>query len=316
MTLQVLFFGTSEIAVPVLKKLSSRKDINLTAVITQPDRPAGRKQEITASPVKLCALEKEIPTLQPEKIRGNKEFFEIIKKMKPDIIVVISYGSILPKEILELSKFGAVNIHPSLLPKYRGASPINEVLLRGDKETGVAFIKMNEKMDEGSIILIKKIKIEEDDDCISLQGKLSTTAAQLIIPVLIDYIDGILKPLPQDNAKASYCNKMSKEDGKINWNNETAEEIHNKIRAFIVWPGTFTTWRGKIIKIKKSAVLKKEHKEKPGTIIFMEKTMAITCKKEMLIPLIIQLEGKKETTIENFFRGYEKELRRNPRFGM
>ena len=316
MALQVLFFATSKFAVPTLKKLISDREISLKGVVTQPDKPAGRKQEPSKSPVKIYAEKEKIKIYQPEKIRNNKEFLKTVESLNLDIIVVISYGVILPEEIFSMAKYGAINIHPSLLPKYRGASPINEALLRGDKETGVSIIKMNEKMDEGDIILIKKMAIEEKDDYQTLSEKLEKMAADLIVPILLDYKDGILKPIPQNHKNASYCKKMEKNDGKIDWKNETAMEIHSKIKAFMIWPGTYTSWNGKILKIKKSKMEKSEKNDKPGSIQFGDKKITVACKKNLLIPEIIQLEGKKETTIEEFLRGYESALRRNPFFGI
>lgn len=316
MALQVLFFGTSEFSIPTLEALSSHKYIDLKAVVTQPDKPAGRGQELTPPPAKKYAQKKGLSVLQPEKVKNNTQLIHFIQALKLDVIVVISYGAILPKEILSATKHGAINIHPSLLPKYRGASPMNQTLLQGDKKTGVTMIRMNEKMDEGDIIFVKKIKIEEEDNYLTLSQKLANLAGEYIVPVLIDYTEGILRPIPQKHEKASYCKKMEKSDGKINWEKETAEQIHNKIRAFVAWPGTFTTWNGKMLKIKKAFIQKTNSPNKPGIIEFKDKKISIACKKGALVPEILQLEGKKEVKIEEFLRGYENELRRNPIFGI
>lgn len=322
MAFQVVFFGTSEIAVPILKALAESREVEIKAVITQQDKKAGRKQILAPSPIKILALEKEIPVFQPEKIKNNKEFQALLEGLKPDFFIVISYGKILPEKILKIPRYGSYNIHPSLLPKFRGPSPIQEALVRGEKETGVSIIKMNEKMDSGDIILLRRIPIEEKDDYDTLEGKLASLASQLIIPAIKDIADGVLKPLPQNKKNTTYCKKIEKESGKIDYNFESAKEIEQKIRAYKRWPGVFTTWNGKKIKIIKAQAQEsdlkkiKESAKKPGTIIFLDKNkIGIMTKKGILIPETIQLEGKKEISIEEFLRGYEKKLRENPVIG-
>lgn len=308
MPYQVLFFGTSQVSIPTLEALTTSEEIELKAVITQPDKPVGRKQELTPPPVKIYAEKKEIPVLQPEKVRGNEEFLSFVQNAKPDFIVVISYGNILPQEILQTARYGAFNIHTSLLPKYRGASPIQQALKNGDETTGISIIKMNEKMDEGDIIMLKKVVIEPEDNYESLEKKLAITGAQLIVPVLQDFAEGALKPMKQDHAKATYCQKIQKEDGKINWSEETAEEISNKIRAFSLWPKTYTTWQGKKVIIAKARHQEKSG-EKPGTLTINEQNeLEVACKSGALIPLTIQIEGKKEMPVAEFLKGYKKKI--------
>ncbi|MEK7545274.1 MAG: methionyl-tRNA formyltransferase [Patescibacteria group bacterium] len=314
MQLQVVFFGTSEIGIPTLLALVENKKINLLTVITQPDQKAGRKGEITSPEVKIFAEQKNIPVLQPENLKGNEAFEQFLKNLKPDLFIVFSYGKILPPAILAIPKFGAVNIHTSLLPKFRGASPIQEALLQGEKQTGITMIKMNEKMDEGDIIFVKKMPIEENDDYISLEERLSILSGILIDPLIQDYTQGILKPLKQKNENATYCSKRTKEDGKIDWEKENAQEVERKMKAFKKWPGIFTMWNGKRIKIQDGST-EESQPGKPGSLSFTEKNiMKIACKKGSFIPKKLQMEGKKEMGIEEFLRGYEKALKENPKF--
>ena len=313
MAFQVIFFGTSEIGIPTLAALSESKKIDVQAVITQSDKKTGRKAEMTAPPIKVFAQEKNLPIFQPESLKDNPDFVQFLKTLKPDLFVVLSYGKILPKEILEIPTYGAVNIHTSLLPKFRGASPIQEALLQGEKETGLTVIKMNEYMDEGGIILVRRIPVEEKDDYITLEKKLAVLSGE-IIPLLVhDYIEGTLPPLPQKHEKATYCKKIEKEDGKIDWQNDDAEKIQRKMKAFKKWPGVFTMWNGKRIKIL-AAEIENSEKGTPGEITFEKDRIAVATKKGSLIPTVLQMEGKKEMEVEEFLRGYEKVLKENPRF--
>lgn len=318
MAYQVFFFGTNEWTIPTLKTLAESDDFEVKAVITQPDKPSGRKQELTPSPVKIFAETLELPVLQPEKLYKNEEFLDFIRAAEPDFLIVVSYGKILPKKLLAIPRYGAINIHPSLLPKYRGPSPMQEALLKGDKETGVTIMKLDEKMDEGPIIFVKKMPIEESDNYTTLEKKVAVMASEFIVPVLKDFAEGILKPLLQNHSKATYCRKFEKKDGEINWSDETAEEINNKIRAFAVWPKTYTHWKDKMLRIIKARVENSEKmtSEKPGTILFLEnKKIGIIAKKGLIIPEVVQLEGKNEISIEEFLKGYEKGLRENPTMG-
>lgn len=316
MAFQVVFFGTSGIAIPILEMLSKSEEINLKAVITRQDKPAGRKQILAESPVKIFARGKNIPVFQPKKIKNNPEFENLLKGLKADFFIVISYGKILPEKILKIPRYGSYNIHPSLLPKFRGPCPIQEAILQEEKETGISIIKMNEKMDSGDIILMRKIKIDESDDYETLEKKLSILAAQLIIPVIKDIADGVLKPVPQNEKNATYCQKIEKESGRINFSAEGAKEIERKIRAYKRWPGVFTTWNGKKLKIIQAEIQEKNpenSEKKTGNIIFLDKNkIGINTIKGIFIPKTVQLEGKKEMKIEEFLRGYEKKLRENP----
>lgn len=312
----IVFFGTPEFAVPSLEALAKDTDFEVVKVITNPDRPKGRGQAVSPPDIKMFAEHIGLPTAQPEKLKENTEIYQELRNLQPDFFVVVSYGRLLPKKILEIPRHGAINVHSSLLPKYRGASPIQEALLHGDKETGITFMRMSEGMDAGDILFLKKIAIEEDDNADTLTKKLAFMASQLLPYVLKDIKEGNLKPIPQNHSKASYCSKIPNEAGKIEWGN-SAEEIRNKIRALSSRPGTFTTWKNKRLKIFAASTLSDETQKtkKPGELVIIDdKTLAVKAKEGLLIPKIIQLEGKKPCTIEEFLRGYKKALTETPLF--
>lgn len=250
--IRIIFFGTSEFAVPILQKLIDEK-YNITAVVTQPDKPVGRKQILTPSPVKILAEEYGIDVIQPENLSQlpgiqSRNLKSKIKNLK--LIVSASYGQIIPKHILDIPKYGALNVHPSLLPKYRGPSPIQYTILNGDKETGVTIMLMDEKMDHGPILTQEKMSVycREDDiqECrlhrmryIDLHDKLSQIGAELLIETIPKWLAKEIQPVPQDDANATYTKIITKEDGKIDWT-KSAEEIERQIRAFFPRPGCWT----------------------------------------------------------------------------
>jgi methionyl-tRNA formyltransferase len=247
--MRVVFMGTGNFAVPALQAVisSSRgmgdfphSEAELVCVITQPDRPKGRRLRTVPSPVKEIALEHHLLLYQPEKVR-ERGFVEILQSLKPDLIVVAAFGQILPKSILDLSPLGCVNLHPSLLPKFRGAAPIQRAIMNGEKETGVTVMFMDEGEDTGDIILQEKMAIEISDSAELLSQKLAGLAARLIRQTLQLAKDGTIPRQPQDHSKASYASKLKKEDGLINWK-KSALEIHNLIRGTIPWPGAYTAF--------------------------------------------------------------------------
>lgn len=284
---------------PILAAIHSQRDMEITAVVTQPDRPVGRKQILTPPPIKKLAEELNLKVLQP---KNQKELLQILKNMETDFFVVIAYGMIFPKEILKKPKFGAINIHFSTLPKYRGASPIQEALLHGDKETGISIIKIDEELDHGDIYFLKRIPIAEKDNFPSLSKKLSEEAARISPHVLRDIANRTLKPIAQNHVKTSYCHKISKKDGEINWQ-KTAEEIKNMIRAYNPWPGTYTTLKGKKIKILEATA--DGEKIKSGVFKLQNNVLKIGTSKGSLIPQTLQMEGKKPTGVQSFINGYK-----------
>ncbi len=249
--MNIIFMGTPDFSVPTLETLiNSKHDVKL--VVTQPDRPKGRKNTPVFSPVKEVALRHKIDIYQPQKIKD--ENLDELRMYNPDVIVVVAFGQILSKEILELPKYGCINVHASLLPKYRGAAPIQWSILNGDKETGVTIMQMDEGLDTGDILGVKKINIDDNDTGESLFDKLSTLGGDTLLEVLDKAEKGELKPVKQDESKASYVKKLSKDMGKLDFNMDV-HEIERKIRALYPWPGTFTKINGKTLKIMEATII-------------------------------------------------------------
>ncbi len=297
---KIIFFGTPNFAQPSLEKLINSGYL-VIAVVTQPDKKIGRKQKEIYSPVKELALKLNIPVFQPEKI-SDPNCIQKIEDLNPDLIVVAAYGQILPKEILEIPKYGCINIHASLLPKYRGASPIQAAILNGDKETGVTIILMDEKMDRGEIVQSAKCKVQKDVTFSELHDELARMGAELLIETLPKWFSGQIKPKTQDESNATYTKILKKEDGQINWN-KSAEVIERQIRAFMPWPGSFCFWNNKRLKIVKAKVLN-INKTEPGKVYKIDSKLAVQTGENMLELERIQLEGKREMDIEEFLRGY------------
>ncbi len=236
---KIVFMGTPSFSVPVLEGLLELEGFEVVGVVTQPDKPAGRGNEVVKSPVKKLAEEKKISVLQPAKI--TPEVVVEIGKLKPDVIVVAAYGKIIPKSLLDLPKFKCINVHGSLLPKYRGASPIQWAILEGEKETGISIMIMDEKMDTGPVLEMAKIDIAEDETTGSLFNKMAELSKEVIKDVLPRWIKGELKSKAQNDKKATYTKILSKDDGHIFWN-KTAVEIERQVRAFDPWPGCFAMY--------------------------------------------------------------------------
>jgi len=302
--MKVVFFGTPQFAVPFVRHLHADKRIKLEAVVTQPDKPAGRKKTMTPPPVKEFAQKMGIPVFQPEKIKNNSEFIKTIKEIKPEFIIVVAYGAIFPKEILEIPKVDCINVHASLLPRYRGASPIQSALLNGDKETGISFMSMDEKLDTGDIYLLKKVAIADDDNQESLFEKLSDIGATLLPSILRDIKDGILTPIPQYESLASYCKKISKDDAQIHPEKEDAVNIENKFKAFTPWPGIYMVFKGKRLKLLDIKELETEEKLNAGKLISLKERLLLGTKNGILEIKKIQPEGKKPMSAHEFINGF------------
>jgi len=279
---KIIFLGTPEFGAIILRGLI-KNGYKPFLVITAPDKPVGRKQVLTPPPVKKIAEKYNITVTQPEKI---KEAVTEIENLNPDLIICAAYGQIIPKEILEIPKYGCLNVHPSLLPKHRGASPIQTAILNGDKETGVTIILMNEKMDHGPILSSRELEFSIFNFQFSkLHNKLAELGVKLLLETIPKWINDEIKPKAQDESKATYTKILKKEDGKIDWS-KSAEEIERQIRAFYPWPGTFTfiKHKGKILRVK-----------------ILEASIS---KEEKLIIKKLQPEGKKVMTFEEFKKGY------------
>lgn len=303
--MKIYFFGTPEFAVPSLRALAKDKSFEILKVVTQPDRE-GNRRKLAPPPVKIEAEKLGLKVIQPEKI--NEPLIKEIEKNNPDAIVVVAYGELIPKKLLNISKFGCINVHPSLLPKYRGASPIQETLLNGDKETGIAIMKIDEQLDHGGIFVIKRVPIEKSENYTSLSIKLAEIASVMLPFVLKDIVNGIITPLQQNDSRAIFCKKISKEDGRIDFN-KSAEKIINKIKALNPWPSTYFEIKGKRIKILKAEISNKKSKNKPGTIEILNKeSFAIDTKDFQITPTELQIEGKPKATVKEFLNGYKKLL--------
>lgn len=305
--LKIIFMGTSWIAKEVLASLLEEK-YNIIAVFTQPDKKTGRKQEIEASPVKEIAQMKKIPIFQPKKI--DEEIIEKIKELSPDLIVVFAYGKIIPKEVLEIPKFKCLNIHPSLLPKYRGPSPIQNAILSGEEKTGITIMIMDEKVDHGDILFQTEVPIDNDETSADLFQKISILSSKLVTDKFPLWIQRKIKPKKQDDEKATYCQLIEREDGHVFWNEE-AQEIYNKFRAFHPWPGIFSIFENNgvltRIKLVKINLSKKDSKEKRqiGEIFKLENdSVAVQSAKGAIIIEEVQIEGKNKAKIKDFVNGY------------
>jgi len=303
--IRIIFAGTSDFAVSSLKLLINNNNFIIDCVITQPDKKVGRGQKEMYSPVKSVAIENNIKLIQPDNIAQTEK---VIKELCPDLIIVVSYGQLIPSEILSIPKYGCLNVHASLLPKYRGASVIQAPILNRDKGTGVSIIKMEKGLDSGPIVAQTKLSLKGDENFEFLHDRLADIGAELLISIIDDFVSGRLKLKEQNKNAVSYVSIIKKEDGKIDWNN-SAEKIEAMTRAFNPWPGTFTNLGGKILKIKKvgSNILDIDD-YKIGELFNYKDGLAVQCGKSALEILKLQLEGKREITAEEFLRGYRDSI--------
>ncbi|HJX03754.1 MAG TPA: methionyl-tRNA formyltransferase [Dehalococcoidia bacterium] len=303
---KLIFMGTPEFAVPCLEALIDYNDIQIVAVYTQPDKEAGRGRQLTASPVKLLAQTHNLPLLQPDSLK-NSASLEALQALHPDIIVVAAYGKIIPVEILAVPPYGYLNLHPSLLPRYRGATPIPAAILNGDGTSGVSIILLDPGMDSGPILKQRKEPVRDDDTADSLGTRLAQIAADLLMEVLPLWLKGKIQPRPQDDSRATYTRPIQKEDGRIDWNQD-ALLIWRKVRAYAPWPGCFSSWRGKNLKITRAVPLDHVGAAVPGSVITLKGmggvSAGVVCGKGVLGLLQLQLEGKREMGAEEFVNGH------------
>lgn len=244
--MKIVFMGTPDFAVPCLRKLVDQ-GYSITAVVTQPDRPVGRKQRLTPPPVKVAAEELGIPVLQPEKLRKPESLQEVID-LGPDLIITAAYGQILPESLLRIPKYGCINVHASLLPKYRGGAPIHRAIIEGEKETGVTIMYMVKALDAGDMISKVAVPITFEDTVGSLHDKLSEAGSDLLLATLPDLIEGKLQPEPQNHEEATYAPNLSREDERIDWSRSTLS-VYNQIRGLNPFPVAFTTYHGEVMKV-------------------------------------------------------------------
>ena len=302
--MRIVFMGTPDFSVPTLEALVASEH-EVAAVVTQPDKPKGRGKEIHMSPVKECALQHNIPVYQPVRAR-DEAFVEEMRTLKPDAMVVIAFGQILPKSLLDLPKYGCVNIHASLLPKYRGAAPIQWAVINGDEETGITTMMMDVEMDTGDMLEKTVVKLDPEETGGSLFDRLSLLGGDLILSTLSKLEKGEITPVPQDHEKATYVKKISKSMGDIDWTMD-AVSIERLVRGLNPWPSAFTRWNGKMLKIWEAKVLPDPDVKLPcGSVISAsDEGLKIQTGAGVLCVTSLQLEGKKRMDTAAFLRGYQ-----------
>lgn len=299
--MRIIFMGTPDFSVPCLEALIN-SDNEVVGVFTQPDKPKGRGYELTPPPVKVCALNNNLPVFQPASMR-NGEALEIIKLLNADLIIVVAFGKILPKEILESVKYGCINIHASLLPKLRGAAPIQWSILNGEKETGVTSMQMDVGLDTGDMLIKKAVAIDENITAEELFDKLSAMGAEVLIETIEALKNNELKPEKQDNTLSNYAPIITKDICPIDFT-KSAQEVHNKVRGLYSWPIATTVINGKKFKIHKSKILAENFVGNPGEIVDNNNRLVIMCGDGICVEILeIQAEGKKKMDTQSFLRG-------------
>src|SRR5690625_365002 len=293
--------GTPDFSVPILQNLV-QSDYEIVLVVTQPDRPKGRKRILTPSPVKEEAIKHNIPVFQPEKLRDH---YEEIIAYEPDLIITAAYGQLLPKELLEAPQYGSINVHASLLPELRGGAPIHYAILQGKKETGITIMYMVEKLDAGDILTQEKVTIDDTDDVGILHDKLSKVGASLLLTTLPKLFAGELTPIKQDDTKATFAANIRRDQEKIDWD-KTNLEVYNQIRGLRPWPGAFTTYDGNTMKIWRGELDSQTYEGQPGEIVKIidRESFVVVCGNQMGIRLTeIQPAGSKKMTVSEYLHG-------------
>ena len=301
--MKIVFMGTPDFAVGTLHALAESEH-EILAVVTQPDKPKGRGKALQPTPVKEEAMRYGIPVYQPKKVR-EEEFQVVLRELNPDLIVVVAFGQLIPKSILELPRYGCVNVHASLLPKYRGAAPIQWAVIDGEKESGVTIMKMDEGLDTGDMIAKTVVPLASDETGGSLFDKLSQVGAQLLLDTIPALEEGtvVCEKQPEESP-TPYAAMLNKKMGLIDWSQD-ASVIECLIRGLNPWPSAYTYLKGKTLKIWQAKVVEKQHEEEPGTIIEVDKKhLVVACKTNALLIERLQLEGKKQMETEAFLRGY------------
>lgn len=300
--MKIVFMGTPDFAVPSLKMLLD-KGYDVPLVITQPDKPRGRGKKISFTPIKEYAIKKNINVIQPERIKKNTELIEKLNDINPDLIVVTAYGKILPEEMLKLPKYGCINVHASLLPKYRGAAPINWVLINGENETGISTIIMEKGLDTGDILMQCSIPISDDDNAITLHDKLSELGGKVLIKTINKLLDNTINPQKQNDENATYAPIIEKSLGLIDWR-MSAKDIRNRVRGLIPWPGTYTFYEEDLIKIWDAIAIDNVDDAEPGEVLESKNDLIIKCGSGALKVLEIQSGGTRKMRIEDYLRGH------------
>ncbi|HJV44155.1 MAG TPA: methionyl-tRNA formyltransferase [Bacillota bacterium] len=300
--MKIVFMGTPDFAVPCLEQLV-KEGYQIIEVVTQPDRPKGRKKELTPPPVKVAAQELGIPVFQPEKLR-DKEAVDHIVSLAPDLIITAAYGQILPSSLIHLPKYGCINVHASLLPKYRGGAPIHQSIIDGERESGVTIMYMVEKLDAGDILTQVRVPIAEEDTVGSLHNKLSAAGSNLLLQTLPKLIAGELTPIKQDESLVTFARNIQREDEQINWS-KSSREIYNQIRGLNPWPVAFTKLQGEVFKIWWAKVVDEQGvTEGSGTILKVSSDgIDVACGEGVIRLLEVQPAGKRRLQVADYVRG-------------
>ena len=318
--MRLFFCGTPQFAVPALKHLIAQPGFEILGVVTQPERPRGRGQEVSFSPVKEVALAAKLPVHQPEKIR-TPEFEALLQSFSLDVIVIIAYGKIIPARLLSIPKLGWINVHASLLPKYRGAAPINWAIVNGETRTGLTTMRIDAGMDTGDILLQRETTIGPRETAPELSARMAELGAPLIAETLVGLAAGTVVPRPQSHAEATHAPMLKKEDGRIDWTLSSAQ-IYNRIRGFATWPGAYTSFRGQTCHLWGEPVSKDVSGggwpgaagDAVGTLFLRKNELLVACGHATVLRLLaVKLEGRKQVTAEEFGNGAR--LKSGERFG-
>lgn len=300
--MNIIFMGTPDFAVPALKKLI--EEFNVIAVLTQPDKPKGRGKKLSISPVKEEALKHNVPVYQPEKIKKDTACIELLKSLKPDFIIVVAFGQILPLEVLQIPKFACINLHASLLPKYRGSAPINWAVIDGEEKSGNTTMLMDVGIDTGDMLLKSEVSIGSDMTTGQLHDILMEDGADLLVETIYKYSKGEILPKKQNHEETCYAAMLSKETGKINWN-QSSRDIKNLIRGLNPWPIAYTTYKGEVMKIFESGIINSKKDYEPGHIIKVSKEgIEVSTKDGILLVKTIQFPGGKPLRVEEYIKGH------------
>lgn len=303
--MKIVFMGTPEFAVPSLEALHNSGH-KISLVITQKDKPKGRGKKLLPTPVKEKALELGLEVYQPDSV-NSQESIERMKEINPDCIVVVAFGQILKKDVLNIAKYGCLNVHASILPKYRGAAPINWAIINGEEKTGITIMEMDEGLDTGDILKIREISIEEDDDSSTLADKLAKVGSELIVETLMDVEKDNITKIPQNDELSSYAPMLSKAMGRIDWN-KNGENIVNLVRGLKPWPLAYTQYKGQDVKIHKVKKVEKFSQEPNGMVVKVtHEGIYVNCQDSCIVIEQLQFPGKKKLHVSEYLRGNEFE---------
>lgn len=304
--MRLVFMGTPDFALPTLEALIQAQDHEVACVVTQPDKPKGRGRQLQMPPVKEKAVEKGIPVLQPQRLQGNTEIIEALKNFRIDAAVVVAYGKIIPDALLEIPGFGFINVHASLLPRFRGAAPINRAILAGCTVTGVSIMQIDSGLDTGPVFMKSEIPIPDQEDAVSLSAKLSELGAKMLLKALALIGEGRIQAVPQRHEDATYAPMLKKEEGEIDWGADVGT-VHNMVRGLLPWPCAYTYLDGRVLRIIKAAYSYEAHGLAFGTMRKDGRGIRIACSGGFIMPELVQMEGKKVIDSRAFSNGLRSE---------